>query len=133
MFFLRLICQTSFPNNGCIEARHGQGLRPCYVLIGLETQIIALISLEQYLANCRPLHYHRILNKLTYISVISLVAAVTCGFTIFSPLAGIGSEMSTEMYICMIKHVNVTGYIYFGSFAVVGCGLSISIVTVANV
>ena len=48
------------------------GRTPCelqdisgYVLFGLETQIISLISLERYLAICRPLHYHRILNKKT--------------------------------------------------------------------
>ena len=103
------------------------------LLCGLETQIIALISLERYLAICRPLHYHHILNKKTYITVISLLGAVACGFTIFPPLAGIDYELSTAVYVCVMNYNNVTGQIYFMAFAVVACGLPITIVVITNV
>ena len=51
------------------------------------------------------------------------MAAVTCGFTIFPPLAEIDYEMSTAIYVCIMKYNNVTGQIYFIVFAVVGFGL----------
>ena len=61
------------------------------------------------------------------------MAAVTCGFTIFPPLAEIVYEMSTAIYVCIMNYNNVTGQIYIMAFAVVGFGLPIIIVMITNV
>ena len=84
---LGLFFAFNLPNNIFQQWMYGSmvcGLQAisAYILYGLETHIISLISLERYLAICRPLHYHHILNKKTYIIVIILMGVVTCGFTI---------------------------------------------------
>ena len=65
-----------------------------------EFQIIALISLERYLAICRPLHYHLILTRGKYIAVSIFVGSVVSAFLFLPPLAGIQSQIQQDIHMC---------------------------------
>ena len=91
--------------------------------------IIAMISLERYIAICRPLYYHQILTRQRCTIAIVLAVAVTSIMVIIPPLAGVAGKRLGGVYVCVLDFGR-TGHI----LAFVGGPLMVIIlVVIANV
>ena len=92
-------------------------------------QIIAMISLERFIAICRPLYYHQILTRQRCTIVIVLAVAVTSIIVIIPPMAGVEGKRIGGVYLCVLDFGR-TGHI----LAFVGGPLIvITLVVIANV
>ena len=100
-------------------------------IYGLETHTVALISLERYLAICKPFHYSRIMNKRTFL-IASIMIGVHATIVISVPVV---AELPTEVVagvvcVTMLHDTNSQIYnMFYASFVV--C-LPVSVVMIAN-
>ena len=86
--------------------------------------IIAMISLERYIAICRPLYYHQILTRQRYTVVIVLALALVCLMVIIPPLAGVPGKLHEGLFFCVLDYERTSdkllAFVYVGgSFVVI--------------
>ena len=93
--------------------------------------IIAFISLERYVAICRPLHYHRILSRKTCIVVAIFAITVVSGYTMVPLVIGMPTVLTEEVYACMLQLNHNVGYTVV--FRFLGCILPLCAVMVSNI
>ena len=97
----------------------------------MEFFIIAFISLERYVAICRPLHYHQILSRKTCIVVAILAVILTSACTILPIVIGMPTFITEEVYTCMLKYNRHVGFMVV--FGLLGCISPLCAVMVSNI
>ena len=100
-------------------------------LFSTEYFIVAFISLERYVAICRPLHYHRILSRKTCIAVAILAITVVSACTLLPIVIGIPTVIKEEVFACMLKLNHHVGYMI--AFRFLECILPLCAVMVSNI
>ena len=100
-------------------------------IYGLETYTIALISLERYLAICKPFHYSRIMNKRTFLIAVIVIGVINTTFVSVPLIADLPLEVVGAVICVGVLHDN-NSQIYnmlYGSFVI--C-LPVVVVMIAN-
>ena len=94
--------------------------------------IIAMISIERFIAICRPLYYHQILTRQRCTIVIVLAVALVSLMVIGLPLAGVPGKLREEIFYCVMDYErtshNFLVFLFVGSALIV-----IIIVMIVNV
>ena len=129
---------TSVPN--ILSQRWTYGSAACSMMafygvfaIASEMYLIAGISLERYVAICRPLHYHIILSKRTWTILCLLIGAFLLILTAVPPIAGLQHEVEDGSYFCSYVFTSTFGTIYQLTYGTLVPTLSVSIVMISNV
>ena len=93
--------------------------------------IMAFISLERYVAICRPLHYHRILSRKMCIVIVILTITLVSACTMVPIVIGIPTVIIEETYACLLKLNHHVGFMVI--FGFLECILPLCAVIVSNI
>ena len=134
--FIGVILSTSIPN--MVFGRWVYGNTWCLLSAAISNSafsteyfIIAFISLERYVAICRPLHYHQILSRKTCTVVAILSIMVVSASTVIPIVTGMPTVVTEEVNICMLKLNHHVGHMVV--FGFLGCILPLCAVMVSNI
>ena len=134
--FIGVVLSTNIPN--MISGRWVFGNTWCslsaaiiHSIFSAEYFIVAFISLERYVAICRPLHYHRILRRNICIVVAIPPIIMLSACTMVPIVIGMPTVIIEEVYACMLKYNHHVGFMVV--FGFLGCILPLCAVMVSNI
>ena len=117
-----------FSETACVvSAAFGLGI------FAIEMYLIAAISLERYVAICRPLHYNRILSKRTWRVAGVLTGAYVTTLAIIPPIAEMPYDVTAVIFVCQFHYSGTTGIIYGWLYGILVCLLTLCIVMISNI
>ena len=102
-------------------------------VLALEVYTITLISIERYVAICKPLTHHRILTRRMWIMSGILGATLVTAYTSFPLAGGLAYIVMEGAYICEVDYTKEIAHIYQQVYLMLAVGVPLFIVLVLNI